>query len=155
LDSANTFFPAACLTPNDVVSAWAGIRPLVPAEGDTPGAASREHAIDADPYGIIWITGGELTTYRGMAPAAVRAVMARLKRREGPERTRSLPLPGGDIPSLDATIAQAARVTENSSLATHLARTYGSRWLDVWREIGAGDGRTTLEPALPYTMGEL
>jgi glycerol-3-phosphate dehydrogenase len=155
LDSANAFFPAARVTPSDVVSAWAGIRPLVPTEGDTPGAASREHAIDADPHGIIWITGGKLTTYRVMARDVVRAVMARLKRREGPERTRSLPLPGGDIPSLDATITQAARVTENPSLATHLARTYGSRWMDVWREIGAGDGRTTLEPSLPYTIGEL
>ena len=27
--------------------------------------------------------------------------------------------------------------------------------MDVWREIGAGDGRTTLEPTLPYTIGEL
>jgi glycerol-3-phosphate dehydrogenase len=155
LNSANAFFPSAHLTPNDVVSAWAGIRPLVPTEGDTPGAASREHVIDADPHGIIWITGGKLTTYRVMARDVVRAVMARLKRREGQERTRSLPLPGGDIQSLDATIAQAARVTENPSLATHLARTYGSRWMDVWREIGAGDGRTTLEPNLPYTIGEL
>jgi glycerol-3-phosphate dehydrogenase len=155
LDSANAFFPAARLTTNDVVSAWAGIRPLVPTEGDTPGAASREHAIDADPHGIISISGGKLTTYRVMARDVVGAVMARLKRADGPERTRSLPLPGGDISSLDAAVADAARTTEDPALATHLARSYGSRWLDVWREIGAGDGRTRLEPELPYTTGEL
>jgi len=155
LDSANTFFPAAHLTTNDVVSAWAGIRPLVPAEGETPGAASREHAIDADPHGIISITGGKLTTYRVMARDVVRAVMARLKRREGREQTRSLPLPGGDISSLEEAVASATSATNDLPLATHLARSYGSRWGDVWREIGADNGRATLDPILPYTIGEL
>ena len=37
--------PSAALTTNDVVSAWAGIRPLLANAGDSPGAATREHSI--------------------------------------------------------------------------------------------------------------
>ena len=154
LDSANAFFPESRLTTDDVVSAWAGLRPLIPAEGDTPGAASREHAIDADADGVITITGGKLTTYRVIASDVVKAVLARL-RRSLPDRTKTLPLPGGDITSLDDTIANAARATNDPALAAHLARAHGSRWPTVWREIEAPGGRAMLDEALPYTVGEI
>ncbi len=78
LAAANAFFPAAALSRADVVSAWAGIRPLVAASGDTPGAASREHAIEVTPAGVVTITGGKLTTYRIMAAQVVDAVERRL-----------------------------------------------------------------------------
>ena len=39
--SANAYFPEARLTPADVVSAWAGIRPLASAAADNPGAPTR------------------------------------------------------------------------------------------------------------------
>jgi glycerol-3-phosphate dehydrogenase len=155
LDSANAFFPSARLTAGDVVAAWAGIRPLVPATGDTPGAASREHAVTTDARGAISITGGKLTTYRVMANDAVRAVFERLGRPRTEDKTRSSPLPGGDITSLDDVVGAAARATSDPALATHLARSYGSRWPAVWREIEAGDGRATLDDSLPYTVGEL
>ncbi|HTE47383.1 MAG TPA: glycerol-3-phosphate dehydrogenase/oxidase, partial [Gemmatimonadaceae bacterium] len=62
LDSANSFFPSARLTTNDVVSAWAGIRPLLPTAADNPGSVSREHAVTTSDHGLISITGGKLTT---------------------------------------------------------------------------------------------
>ena len=52
LDAANTFFPAAHLSPNDIVSAWAGIRPLLSTEGDVPSSVSREHAIVTSAKGL-------------------------------------------------------------------------------------------------------
>jgi len=78
LQAANTFFPAAHLERADVVSAWAGIRPLVATTADSPNAASREHAIQVTPAGVVTITGGKLTTYRIMAAQVVDLVTRRL-----------------------------------------------------------------------------
>jgi glycerol-3-phosphate dehydrogenase len=52
----------------DVLSTWAGIRPLVKATGVTRTATlSREHTIHTDRPGLVTITGGKWTTYRAMA----------------------------------------------------------------------------------------
>lgn len=79
LSACNRFFPAAKLTEDDVISAWAGIRPLVAAlnAGD-PSSASREHAIRFSDRGVLAITGGKLTTYREMAEQCVDAAATRL-----------------------------------------------------------------------------
>jgi glycerol-3-phosphate dehydrogenase len=72
LEAANTFFPEARLEREDVVSAWAGIRPLMPSAGSSV-QASREHAIERRD-GTVTITGGKLTTYRVMAAQVVDVV---------------------------------------------------------------------------------
>ena len=97
LDSVNRFFPGARLTPDDVVSAWAGIRPLI-ASGNAgdPGAASREHEIVVGPRGVVAVTGGKLTTYRSMAEEVVDLVERRLGRHLTPSVTATRPLPGGE-----------------------------------------------------------
>jgi glycerol-3-phosphate dehydrogenase len=97
LESANAAFPHAHLTREDVVSAWAGIRPLAAAaqtRGEDPAGASREHAITTDPSGMLTVTGGKLTTYRAMAAEVVDAVEAALGRPPTPSRTAVLGLPG-------------------------------------------------------------
>src|SRR5207237_5188522 len=58
LRSANAYFPRARLTVEDVVSAWAGIRPLV-GQSNNPTAVSREHSIALDGSGIIHVSGGK------------------------------------------------------------------------------------------------
>lgn len=93
LDSVNAFFPAAKLGPRDVIAAWAGIRPLV-SHGNTgdPASASREHAIDVGPRGVIAVTGGKLTTYRLIAEQVVDAAERALGRGRTTCRTASVPL---------------------------------------------------------------
>jgi glycerol-3-phosphate dehydrogenase len=94
--STNAYFPDARLTPTDVVSAWAGIRPLASAAAANPGAVSREHSIVTDSAGVITVAGGKLTTYRSMASEVVDLVQrARGQKREN-SRTDSIELPGGD-----------------------------------------------------------
>jgi glycerol-3-phosphate dehydrogenase len=155
IDTANTFFPRASLLEADVVSAWAGIRPLLANAGDSPGAATREHSIATSADGVISITGGKLTTYRVMARDVVDAVVARLRRGETDARAKTTPLPGGDFSSLDDLIAEAARTTSDVALADHLTTSYGARWRAVWDEIDQGDRRAPLHDDLPYTIGEL
>src|SRR6185503_9044896 len=154
IDSVNAFFPNARLTSNDVCRAWAGIRPLLPTNGSTPGSVSREHAITWTPRGLLSITGGKLTTYRVMASQVVDAVAERLWRPSRRNLTRDTPLPGGDFASFDVLAADIARATNDVDLAAHLATAYGSRWRYVLSEI-SNDGAERLVPALPYTIGEM
>jgi glycerol-3-phosphate dehydrogenase len=68
LRSVNRLFPRAGLTYRDVISTYAGIRPLIREPGQkSESAVSREHAIYASPDGVVAIAGGKMTTYRKMA----------------------------------------------------------------------------------------
>jgi glycerol-3-phosphate dehydrogenase len=155
LDAANNFFPAAHLTPNDLVSAWAGIRPLLPTKDDTPGGATREHLVQTNDAGVVTITGGKLTTYRVMANDALRAIFSQLGRKVPPDSTRDVALPGGDFESLPDLIDDAARQIGDNTLAEHLAGTYGTRWTSVFRDVKSPGGAERLDDALPYVVGEL
>jgi glycerol-3-phosphate dehydrogenase len=115
LRSANAYFPDARLTSNDVVSAWAGIRPLAGGQPNNPSAASREHSIVADDSGIIHVTGGKLTTYRSMAAEIVDRAQEALGRQPTPSGTESAELPGADR---DREIARLQQ--EDSRLGSQL-----------------------------------
>jgi glycerol-3-phosphate dehydrogenase len=64
---ANQFFPAARLIPADVISTWAGLRPLQSDPHGKPSEISRAHEISSPEAGWWDVTGGKLTTYRLMA----------------------------------------------------------------------------------------
>jgi glycerol-3-phosphate dehydrogenase len=157
LDSANRFFPEARLSEADVVSAWAGIRPLAAASAPRDlGSASREHAISRGPAGVITITGGKLTTYRVMAAQVVDAVERSLGRRPARAPTADRPLPGGDVASLDGEVSAARDAAGADDIAQRLVHAYGSAWRDVWQRAAHLPGGTArVIPALPYVMGEL
>ncbi len=64
----------------DILSLFAGIRPLVGHEGSAETAAlSRDHVLSISRSGLVTITGGKWTTYRKMAEETVdqAAVIAR------------------------------------------------------------------------------
>ena len=59
---------------SDVLSVWAGIRPLVKASSSTTSTAGlfvRDHTIHVSKSGLITIAGGKWTTYRRMAEDCV------------------------------------------------------------------------------------
>jgi len=71
-------------TPADVLSMFAGLRPLVSMGNDENTAAiSRDHTIHISGSGLVTITGGKWTTYRKMAEDTVdqAAVVAQLDER--------------------------------------------------------------------------
>ena len=58
--------------PSDVLSAFAGLRPLVSAGSDEDTAAiSRDHTVHISRGGLMTVAGGKWTTYRKMAEDAV------------------------------------------------------------------------------------
>ncbi|HET6679928.1 MAG TPA: glycerol-3-phosphate dehydrogenase/oxidase [Gemmatimonadaceae bacterium] len=132
LDAVNRFFPAASLGAGDVIASWAGIRPLVAAGfGSDPSSASREHAIVRTDAGMVHVTGGKLTTYRSMAAEVVDEVERALGRVPERSPTDTVPLPGGDTPSMTAQVAAAGDAVGDAAIATHLVHRYGTRWRQV------------------------
>lgn len=78
LSSANEYFPSAKLQRSDVLSTWAGLRPLVADPNGNPSDISRKHEITLSEPGWWDVTGGKLTTYRLIAEQAVDAVVQHL-----------------------------------------------------------------------------
>lgn len=80
---------------NDVLSVFAGIRPLVRATGVAGTAAlSRDHVIQIDRSGLVTICGGKWTTYRRMAEDCVDQVATLGQLPEKPCVTRHLHIHG-------------------------------------------------------------
>ncbi|MDQ6885799.1 MAG: glycerol-3-phosphate dehydrogenase [Gemmatimonadota bacterium] len=157
LQSANHYFPSARLERADVVSAWAGIRPLVAGGSRDAGTVSREHEISRIAPGLIGITGGKLTTYRTMAAEVVDAAYPRRGTTRVPRsRTDLIPLPGGELDAVDAEIAAATAAIGTEDIATRLVHAHGTAWRDVWALAVADPSLAErVEPSLPYVMAEL
>lgn len=70
-------FPSARVGASDVLSSWAGVRPVVSARKShkRPSAESREHALWVEP-GCVTLAGGKLTTFRPLALDVLHACAA-------------------------------------------------------------------------------
>ena len=137
LEATNRLLPEAKLRSKDVLSAWAGLRPLVqPEEGfSDAGAVSREFEIREGPTGVFTLGGGKLTSHRHMAEKTVDRLQQFLAR-AGVSPTRKVdtaktPLPGGKFDTLDALRADIRAHAEVCGVgpvsADRLTRAYGTR----------------------------
>lgn len=126
---------------SDVLSIFAGIRPLVRAEGVANTAAlSRDHVIHIDPSGLITVCGGKWTTYRRMAEDCVDQAATLAQLPEKPCVTRHLKIHGHHPVS-----------QELGALGV-----YGSDALEIQKIIQT-DPRLgeLLHPDLPYVKAEV
>ncbi|MEN6356115.1 MAG: glycerol-3-phosphate dehydrogenase/oxidase [Armatimonadota bacterium] len=64
-------FPEIGLSSKDIISAWAGLRPLIADKKGRPSDISRSHLIVSPQPGWWDVGGGKLTTYRLMAEQTV------------------------------------------------------------------------------------
>ncbi|MFU3246129.1 FAD-dependent oxidoreductase [Pseudomonas paraeruginosa] len=67
-------FPAAAIEARDVLSTWAGVRPVVSSGDDSgkPSDEKREHVLWREP-GCVTLAGGKLTTFRPLAIEVLQA----------------------------------------------------------------------------------
>jgi len=91
LEAAERTFAVDRLSPDDVVSAWAGLRPLLHQEGKKPSELSRKDEIMIGAGGLLSIAGGKLTTFRRMAQRIVDLACEQLH-----ATGRTLPAPVGE-----------------------------------------------------------
>ena len=83
--------------PEDVLSIFAGIRPLVaPADsaGSDTSEISREHQLNISESGLVTISGGKWTTYRKMAEDTIDEAVLDAELSRSPSNTRNLHLHG-------------------------------------------------------------
>lgn len=79
LSAVNNMFPEVNLETKDVVSTWAGLRPLIHEDGKSPSELSRKDEIFVASSGLMSIAGGKLTGYRKMAERIVDLVTKQLQ----------------------------------------------------------------------------
>ncbi len=152
LRSANAVFPNARLGIDDVVAAWAGLRPLLKGGGAAAGSVPREHHIEESASGLISIAGGKLTTFRVMAQQVADLAARRLHALDGrrlPPRaaTDSEPLPGGEAADFLQFADQLVEEGLAADTAQHLAGAYGT-------EAAAVMNLARAEPALGAPLVE-
>lgn len=79
ISAVNNMFPSINLELKDIVSSWAGLRPLIHEEGKSTSELSRKDEIFVSESGLISIAGGKLTGYRKMAERVVNRVVKKLE----------------------------------------------------------------------------
>ncbi len=128
-------------TPEDVLSVYAGLRPLVKSgESSDTAALSRDHTILISASGLITLTGGKWTTYRKMAEDVIdqAQALAKLPRTQCP--TEAMPIHGS---------------TEITPSQKNL-EPYGSDAADIEALMVADpELAEKLHPALPYQRAEV
>lgn len=77
LETTNSYFPSLELRPEDVISCYAGVRPLVRDDSSSEGKTSREHVIYKHTDHVTLVAGGKYTTYRAMAEEIVDTALSR------------------------------------------------------------------------------
>ena len=143
----------------DIVSVYAGIRPLVaPAEASSTTKISREHVVDHPLQGLVSIAGGKYTTYRIMARDAIDAAASDLLRIVPKSCTEDIALLGADgypalVNSLETLVAEHDVSRE---VILHLLSRYGGIFEEVLEPTRLDASLLQpIESGLPYLKAEI
>lgn len=128
--------------PEEILSMWSGLRPLVRRNGAKTSQLSRDHTILVSPAGLITVTGGKWTTYRRMGQDAIDRACAVAALPKAPSKTLEMKLHGW-------TSAPAASASE-------WERVYGSD-LPAIEALSKQDPclDALLHPRLPFRKREV
>ncbi len=163
LKAANYIFPTAKLTTKDVVSTWAGLRPLIHEDGKSPSDLSRKDEIFISESGLISMAGGKLTGFRKMAERAVDVALKQLMMEKGLSyiscTTDTIQLSGGDLSGeksiaiFEINLAKSYPHIEES-LVISLARKYGSNAIEILNNSAkyASDRHAILLAEIDYSI---
>lgn len=168
LDAINAYFPEARLRAADVISSWAGLRPLISAaSAQATTAVSRKEEIIESANGLLAIAGGKLTTYRLMAERAMAAALRQLRTTQGfvantgqPQTSTADIRIGGGAFEGESPTAFAERLAASANLTTetarHLTHAYGAaatQVVELARENG--EWSNPLIAGLPHLLAEV
>jgi glycerol-3-phosphate dehydrogenase len=147
LRAAAAAFPSRPPTLDDVLGAFAGLRPILDTHADDPSEASREDDIWVED-GILCVAGGKLTTWRATAEEAVDEAIELLpediRRRAAPCATKGTPMAGLAPADLGRRMERAFDIEE--AMAAGMARRLGGL---AWNAAQGARRRSELRPLEP------
>ncbi len=85
LKNLNQYFPHANITDQDIITSFAGVRPLVYEGNENLSKTSREHKVKILSTREFIICGGKYTTFRSMGMELSRTICLNLKRPYSPQ----------------------------------------------------------------------
>lgn len=124
----------------DILSVFAGLRPLIAHEGKKTAALSRDHTIMVSDSGLITIAGGKWTTYRKMGEDVIDKALLVGGFEEKPCKTKTLKL-HGYLEGADPIDPWSTYGTDVTLLRKILKEQ------PEWEQL--------LHPKLPYLRGEV
>ena len=153
--------------PADIVWSYSGVRPLFDDASGDASSVTRDYVFDVEGGNgvppLLSIFGGKITTYRKLAEHALERLAPLLDCHAGPW-TEKAALPGGDLPNADFDRFLSGFIAAHpwlpASLATRLARAYGSRAEKILagrnglNDLGQNLGGDLYEAELDYLVAE-
>ena len=164
-EAASRYF-ASAVTEEEIVSTYAGVRPLYEDNAASNSTVTRDYVFELEAQGgapILSVYGGKITTYRKLAEHALER-LGKVFTVPGAPWTAQAPLPGGDMPRGDFA-AFLWRASERfgwvpPEMLMRLARAYGTR-IDALLgaaqsldDLGRHFGGTLYEAELRYLVAQ-
>lgn len=152
ISAVNHMFPDIHLELSDIISSWAGLRPLIHEEGKSASELSRKDEIFTSDTGLVSIAGGKLTGYRKMAERVVNRIARNMEEDHDihlkPCTTDKIPLCGNDFKKFKHVKKYIATVFDrlhdsgfSEYDAWYLVTTYGKQTetiLELYAQTKAG-----------------
>lgn len=157
ISAINNMFPSAKLTESDVLSSWAGLRPLIHEDGKNPSELSRKDEIFHSPSGLLSIAGGKLTGYRKMAERIVDIVIEDLKRKTKKCVTDKTKLDGNIWKNYNEVLEYQKKLSKSTnsislSEAKYLVSNYGNNAEKIIKILDNDKLMPLIEAELIYSM---
>ena len=127
LNAINGMFPTVKLEMADIVSTWAGLRPLIFEEGKSASELSRKDEILVSSSGLLSIAGGKLTGYRLMAEKIVDLVAKRSGKKYAACKTKTFRLSGGEFEN-DTSFKKALEILFEQGTSESIPAEKISEW---------------------------
>lgn len=163
ISAVNQMFPSIHLEMQDIISSWAGLRPLIHEEGRSASELSRKDEIFTSETGLISIAGGKLTGYRKMAERVVNRIAQKMQEDHAVKlkecHTDSIPLCGNGFKKYKHVKRYIAELLERLKPegfteydAWFLVTTYGIQSETIWEFY---KGRNEPDNRLKLILAEL
>jgi glycerol-3-phosphate dehydrogenase len=128
-NEARRVFPDVDFQNKDIISTFAGLRPLVYNEG-APSKVSRRHVVESSYSGVIYVYGGKYTTFRKIAEDALKMVTPKALI----DTSVKFPLFGsGEITQSAKDIASTCALAVET--VEYLMGVYGTRYQEILKLI--------------------
>lgn len=126
LGALKTYFPSLEINHSDIVSSYAGVRPLVNDGSDSEGKTSREHSIFSHGPNLSFVVGGKYTTYRLIAEQAVDFILNKMDFEQrmsfGPSKTNNPLNPAVSPAHYEKALSQISKLTQSTGLNPKLVK---------------------------------